>query len=164
MDSTGREQLKRHLPEIILGLLMLAQASFLLVLTAPIAFVSDEWQFLFFRQGFSPGTTLDPYYEHLVAVPNYLYSTAVGIFGLGTNRPMQIAALLTFLGLNALLFVYLRRRAGGWAALIGTALILFLGAAFAMAFALAFPFAFAGNSASGPRLPPTGLTASCSRR
>lgn len=130
MDSTGREQLKRHLPEIILGLLMLAQASFLLVLTAPIAFVSDEWQFLFFRQGFSPGTTLDPYYEHLVAVPNYLYSTAVGIFGLGTNRPMQIAALLTFLGLNALLFVYLRRRAGGWAALIGTALILFLGAAF----------------------------------
>jgi hypothetical protein len=130
MESTGRGQLARRLPEITLGLLMLAAAINLLALTSSISFVSDEWQFLFFRQGFSPGNALQPYYEHLVLVPTYVYSTLVALFGMDSARPMQVVATLCFLGLNLLLFIYLRRRVGDWAALIGTALILFLGAAF----------------------------------
>ncbi|HMT05374.1 MAG: hypothetical protein KDB48_02055 [Solirubrobacterales bacterium] len=130
MESIGRKQLVRRLPEITLGLLMLICAVLLLSLTAPISFLSDEWQFIYFRQGFDPGTLLAPYYEHLVLIPNLLYSSSASVFGLDSDRPMQVLATLGFLGLNALLFVYLRRRTGAWAAVIGTSLILFLGAAF----------------------------------
>lgn len=124
-----REPLIRaRLPELTLGLLMLVSGVLLLRLTASIGFLSDEWQFLFFRQGFGSGLT--PYYEHLVLFPTWLYSAMVQIFGMESDRPMQVLAILAFLGMNLLLFVYLRRRVGDWAAVIGTALILFLGAAF----------------------------------
>lgn len=119
-----------RLPELVLALLVVISGSLLLSLTAGISFLSDEWQFLFFRQGFDPGMALTPYYEHLIPIPTYLYSALVEIFGMDSARPTQVVAILAFLGMNALLYVYLRRRVGAWAAVIGTALILFLGAAF----------------------------------
>ena len=61
MESIGRKQLVRRLPEITLGLLMLICAVLLLSLTAPISFLSDEWRFIYFRQGFERGYR-DAYY------------------------------------------------------------------------------------------------------
>lgn len=120
----------RRLPELVLALLMFASGGLLLSLTSGIGFLSDEWQFLFFRQGFEPGMALSAYYEHLLVIPTYVYSTLIELFGMDSARPIQVVAILAFLGMNVLLYIYLRRRVGAWAAVIGTGLILFLGAAF----------------------------------
>lgn len=115
---------------ICLSVAVLASGVFLLNLTAPLYFVLDEWDLVLLRQGWDADAFLAPFHEHIVLAPSFIYHVLLGIFGQSSARPFQVTATATFLLCAVLLFVWMRRRVGDWAALIGTIMILFLGAAF----------------------------------
>ncbi|MBN8868869.1 MAG: hypothetical protein J0H66_03200 [Solirubrobacterales bacterium] len=127
MPGTRRQD---ALPWILLGLLLAGAGLLLLSLTAHIGFVTDEWNLLFLRPGWGPDSFLEPFHEHIIIAPTLIYKVLQGLLGMDSNRPFQVVAITGFLATGALLFIWLRRRVGDWAALLGTALILFLGAAF----------------------------------
>lgn len=127
MDEGG---LTKKLPWVLLGLAMAGSGALILSLTAGFTFVTDEWDLLLLRPGWSPDTFLAPFHEHIVIAPALVYKVLQAIFGMGSPRPMQLAAIGMFLVTALLLFVWLKERVGDWAALIGAVIVLFLGAAF----------------------------------
>ncbi len=137
-----------RLPLVLLALMLLASAGFILRLTAGITFVSDEWDLLLLRQGWGIDQFVAPFNEHMVIAPSFLYHVLLEVFGMDSARPFQLLATGTFLLSSVLLFVYVRRRTGDWTALIMTALILFLGAAFED-FLWAFQIGYFGSLAAG---------------
>jgi hypothetical protein len=90
--------------------------------------LADDWQFLLYRRGFSVGAFLDPHNDHIVVAPIAIYKTLLAIFGMESALPFQLVSTAVFLLSAVLLFSYLRRRLGDWLALLGSCLILFLGA------------------------------------
>lgn len=132
-EATGNfkwEDLRERAPVILLAVGMVIAAALLLNLTSKLTFIADEWNLLLLRQGWGLGQILEPFNGHPIMAPAFVFKSLQDVFGMESARPMQMAATATFLLMNALLFVYLRRRVGDWGALIGTLLILFLGAAF----------------------------------
>ena len=119
-----------RIPLILLALAVIGSAVFILGLTSKITFITDEWDLLLLRPGWGFGQLLDPFHEHTVIAPALIYKVFQPVFGMDSARPYQLAATGTFLLSCVLFFVYVRRRVGDWAALIMTALILFLGGAF----------------------------------
>ena len=113
-----------------------------------ITFWRDEWGFLLHRRGWSVGTFLDPAGEHLSAAPILIYKLLLKATGMNSPRPYQVVAVLVFLLSVALLFVYVRGRAGEWLALAGVLPILFLGPSWSD---LLFPYqiGFFGSMACG---------------
>ena len=83
-----------------------------------------------------------------MVAPVLVYKLLLAVFGMDSPRPFQIVSTLVFLLSAVLLFAYLRQRVGDWAALLGSALILFLGAAWED---LLWPFqiGFSGSIAAG---------------
>lgn len=130
MSPATKNQGTDALPWILLGLLIAASGALLLSLTAGISFIADEWNLLFLRPGWGPDSFLEPFHEHIIIAPAFIYKLLQTIFGMESNRPFQLAAILTFLAIAPVLFVWMKRRIGPWASLIGVAIILFLGAAF----------------------------------
>ncbi len=126
----NKGDLTRKLPWILLGLLMAGSGVLLFSLTAGFTFIADEWDLVLLRPGWNPETLLSPFHEHIVIAPALIFKLLQSIFGMGSPRPMQVASIGTFLATALLLFVWLRSRVGDWAALIGAAIVLFLGAAF----------------------------------
>lgn len=121
---------KGLLPRVLLGVLMAASGALLLSLTSGFTFISDEWDLVLLRPGWSPEALLAPFHEHIVVLPALIYKVLQAVFGMDSPRPMQVAAIATFLATALLLFVWLRVRIGEWGALIGATIVLFLGAAF----------------------------------
>lgn len=109
---------------------MVASGILLLSLTAGFTFISDEWDLVLLRPGWGPDALFEPFHEHIVVAPALIYKLLQSVFGMGSPRPMQFVAIGTFLTTALLLFVWLRTRVGDWGALIGAAIVLFLGAAF----------------------------------
>jgi hypothetical protein len=122
--------------------------AFLLILQSHLTFINDDWAFLLYRRGSSVGTFLDPHNEHIVLGPVSIYKASLATFGMGSALPVQVASTLVFLLSALLLFVYLRRRVGDWAALLGTSLILFLGAGW-KDLLWSFQVGFSGSVAAG---------------
>ncbi|MCB0871465.1 MAG: hypothetical protein KDB52_11585 [Solirubrobacterales bacterium] len=118
------------LPVVLLAVCMVVSAAIVLNLTSKLTFITDEWSFLVLRQGWGLDQLLTPFGGHPVMTPAFIFKFSQELFGMDSSRPEQFVATAIFLLTNALLFIYLRRRVGSWAALIGTALILFLGGAF----------------------------------
>ena len=147
MGSNWPDRIKGRIPEILLGLAVVISGWMILSYTSNLTFTADEWQILFFRQH-GLDSVIQPYYEHILILPTLLYRATTNLFGMDSDRPNQIIATLTFLLTAVLFFVYFRRRAGAWAALIATCLLLFLGAAFED-FLLAFQIAYYGSLAAG---------------
>lgn len=114
----------------VLAVAMLACAGLLIALNTQLTFIADEWELLVLRQGWSPGVFLEPFNEHVILGPALVYKTLLAVFGMGSPLPYQLVAIASHLAVCLLLFIWLRRRVGDWAALLGAALILFLGAAF----------------------------------
>ena len=132
-EATGNfkwEDLRERAPVMLLAVGMVIAAALVLNLTSKLTFIADEWNLLLLRQGWGFGQILEPFNGHPIMAPAFVFKSLQDVFGMESARPMQLAATATFLLMNALLFVYLRRRVGPWGALIGTFLILFLGAAF----------------------------------
>ena len=93
-------------------------------------FFLDEWDLLLHRRGFSPDAFLRPHNEHIAVIPAMIYKALQATAGMDSAAPYQVAAVVTFTASAALLFVWVRRRAGEWFALLAALSILFLGAAF----------------------------------
>jgi hypothetical protein len=133
---------------LVLALAVASSGALLLWLQSRLTFFADEWQFLLDRRGSSVGVFLDPHNEHIALAPVSIYKALLATFGMSSAVPFQVAATALFLLSTILLFVLLRSRVGDWAALLGTILVLFLGAAW---IDLLWPFqiAFFGSMAAG---------------
>lgn len=116
---------------VLLALVWLTGASALLLLFlgSRLTFLLDDWSILIYRPGFDLGVVLDPHNEHIVAIPVLVYKALLEVFGMGSALPFRVASTAVFLLSAVLLFALLRRRVGDWPALAGTAVVLFLGAA-----------------------------------
>ena len=145
---SGRDNLIRQLPVILLGLAMAVAGAWILSLTSNLTFIADEWNLLLLRQGWGVGQIMDPFNGHPIMAPAFVFKSLQDVFGMESARPMQVTATAAFLLTNALLFTYVRRRIGPWGALIATMLILFLGAAFEDLL-FAFQIGYFGSLAAG---------------
>jgi hypothetical protein len=158
LDATRREAPgarapgpTRPPPVVVLVCLAAAIAcsgTVLLILQSHITFYADDWLFVLDRRGFSAGVFLDPHTNHIAIAPVAIYKALLAVFGMSSALPFQIVSTLVFLLSALLLFVYLRRRAGDWPALLGSVLILFLGAAWSDLL-FSFQIAFFGSVAAG---------------
>jgi hypothetical protein len=92
-----------------------------------LTFWRDEWEYLLHRRSWSIDNFLDPFIEHLVAIPILIYRVQVALFGMDSPKSFQVVAVLLFLLSVVLLYVYVQRRAGKWIALAAILPILFLG-------------------------------------
>jgi hypothetical protein len=127
---------------------MAGSAAWILSLTSDLTFIADEWDLLLLRQGWGLSQIMDPFNEHPVMLPALAFKLFQEVFGMESARPQQLLATATFLAMNAVLFAYLKRRVGDWAALIGVVLVLFLGAAFEDLL-WAFQIGYFGSLATG---------------
>jgi hypothetical protein len=121
---------QRKLALLGLAVAVVTSAALLISVDSHLTFISDDWELLIKRHGWSPGVFLDPFHENIVFGPAVLYKLLLAIFGMGSALPFHLVSVSLFLASAVLLFVYLRRRVGDWPALIGAIAILFLGAAF----------------------------------
>jgi hypothetical protein len=140
--------LARRLPVLLLAAAIAAALTYLLTVDAGLGFVSDDFEFLIGRPGWSPDVFLQPFHESTVVVPGLIYKLVLGAFGMGSAMPYFVVAMLLF-GLAAvLLFAWLRRRVGDWLALLMVLPVLVLGAASEDIF-WAFQMGYFGSVALG---------------
>jgi hypothetical protein len=94
-----------------------------------LSFFLDDWTFMLYRRGSFDQAFMNPHGENVVIGLSLVYKALVNVFGM--NAVAFRAVLTGFILLSGgLLFVYLRRRVGDWLALVGTSMILLLGAAY----------------------------------
>lgn len=109
---------------------MLAPAAVLLFLeTRGTTVWVDEWTWVLSRRGGGLDTFLAPHNEHLSLVPVSLYNLLFATAGLDDYAPYRAMVIAAHLACVALVYVYASRRVGSFLALLGAALILFLGPA-----------------------------------
>jgi len=89
----------------------------------------DEWSWALERRGGGASSFLEPHNEHLSLVPVALYKLLFATTGLDDYTPYRLMLVVAELGCAALLFAYASRRIGPLAAIVPTALLLFLGPA-----------------------------------
>jgi hypothetical protein len=137
-----------RLPWLLLGAALVAVATLLLILQSRLSFAIDEWFFVLGRRDFSFEAFLDPHNEHMAISHVAIYKGLLEIFGLASPRPFQVVSTLMFLTSCSVLYVFMRRRVGGWLALALLLPILVFGPATDN---LVWPFqmAFSGSMAAG---------------
>ena len=144
-----REEIRLWNPYILcLAGLVAAAWTVLLVLESDLTFFGDEWAFLLGRPGSERrGLPRSAQRSHRAGAVS-IYKLLLATFGMDSPLPFQVVSTLVFLLSATLLFAYLRRRVGDWPALLGSALILFLGASW---IDLLWPFqiGFSGSIAAG---------------
>lgn len=143
--SEGRSE---RLPLALLAVAMVLSAWLGLSLNSGFSFINDEWDPLLNRSGWGLEQIFAPFNGHPTMIPMVIYKSAQEVFGMDSTRPVQLVHATLLLVMNGVLFVYLRRRVGDWAALIGTVIILFLGAAFEVLL-FSFTINFTGAMAAG---------------
>jgi hypothetical protein len=114
---------------VLLAIAVAASGTLLLVLGSRLTFLLDDWTFLVYRPGFNEHSILDPHGEHIVVGPILVYKALLATAGMDSQLSFRATSTAIFLLSCVLLFVFLRRRVDQWLALIGTIVILFLGAA-----------------------------------
>ena len=111
-------------------------------------FYFDEWDFVLRRHRDTVGVFLEPHNEHFSLVPVIVYKILFATAGLDHYEPYRIVALVLHVTIAALVFAWVRRRAGDVLALAGATLLLFLGAGFEdvlWPFQIGFLFALAAG-------------------
>lgn len=78
---------------------------------------------------FSAKAALEPHLGHFVLLPHLAYKLLFEIFG-ADYLPFRMMTMVTLVTTSWLLFVWVRRRLGGWVALAPSILLLFFGADF----------------------------------
>jgi hypothetical protein len=109
---------------------MVASGVLLIVLGSRLSYFLDDWTFILYRRGFNADAFLLPDNEHLVAGPVAIWQLLLNTFGMSSVVPFRVVSTAMFLLGAWFLFVWMRRRIGGWPALLGTVPVLFLGAAY----------------------------------
>ncbi len=135
---------RRNAPLVLLGAALLTSGVMLLVLTRELTFFQDTWDFLINRRDLTADNLLRPHNEHIVLLPVAIELLFLHVFGMGSALPEYLLMIAMSLVAATLFFVYARRRVGDWLALMGTALLLFVGPAWSD---LLWPFelAFIGS-------------------
>jgi hypothetical protein len=121
---------RERLPLALLALAMVLSVWLGLSLNSVMTFFADEWDPLLSRSGWGLDQIFAPFNGHPTMIPMVIYKTVQEVFGMDSARPIQAIHAVLLLLMNGALFLYLKRRVGDWAALIGTVMVLFLGAAF----------------------------------
>jgi len=147
-NRVSTETLVRRAPEILLAVAALAAVTMLIAFDSHLTFVSDDWELLVRRHGFSADLFFEPYAEHLIVGPTLVWKALLSVFGMGSAMPFYVASIATFVLSGVLLFFYVRARTGDWVALLMAVLLLFLGAAFE-ALLLASQINYFGSMAAG---------------
>lgn len=140
--------MRQRAPVALLGMAMAASACLLFSLVSQLTFVGDGWELLAGRPDWSPGTFLQPFNEHPIVLPALTYKLLLTMFGMKSALPFYFVSISLFLTCAFLLFVYVRRRVGGWGALAAALLVLFLGAAYEDLL-WEFQMGFFGSTAAG---------------
>jgi len=125
-----------------------ASACLLLFFGSKLSFLLDDWSILLYRPGFGLDTVLEPHGEHIIVAPVLIYKGLLALIGMDSALPFRVVSTALFLTSAVLLFAYLRRCVGDWAALAATALVLFLGAAWEDLL-WAFQVGYFGSMAAG---------------
>lgn len=146
--SPRTQKLVRRAPAILLALAALASTAMLIAFDSRLTFISDDWELLVRRHGFSADLFFEPYAEHIVFAPALIWKLLLSVFGMGSAMPFYLVSIAAFVLSAVLLFVYARSRAGEWLALLAAVLVLFLGAAFEDLL-LAFQIGYFGAMAAG---------------
>ena len=133
---------------MLLGLLSLVAFVVILVLGRDMTFYYDEWNFVLGRAGHSADVFLKPHNEHISVVPVLVYKVLFNTVGLEHHWPYLAVLALMHIALGICVFVLARRRVGPWAALIVTALLLFMGLAWEN-MVWAFQIGFVGSVLGG---------------
>lgn len=120
----------RRVPLLLLALALAASAVWLLSIDSHLTFIADDWELLVRRQGMGAAYFLDSFHGNVLVGPALLYKLLLATIGMDSATPFFVVSIAAFLTSAVLLFVYLRRRVGGWGALFAAVLVLFLGAAF----------------------------------
>jgi hypothetical protein len=128
-EVANRSPSPRYAAQVGLLIALAGSATILLLLQSRLTFYSDDWDFLLYRRGSSAGVFLNPHNDHITILPVAIYKALLGTFGMTSALPFQIVSTAVFLLSAIALFIYLRRRVGNDLAVLGTTLILFLGAA-----------------------------------
>ena len=128
-NSAGNSALRNGPFEALLGVLMLVSAALLIYYRSSLNFMLDDWAFVIYREDGGLGDFLDPHNEHISILPVAIYKAFLSVFGMTSAMPLQIFSVAIFLLSVFVLFLYLRSLVGVPAAVIGCAVILFLGVA-----------------------------------
>ncbi|HEY0633426.1 MAG TPA: hypothetical protein VGC98_15325, partial [Thermoleophilaceae bacterium] len=111
-------------------------------------FYFDEWDFVLRRHRSTVYIFLGPHNEHFSLVPVIVYKILFATAGLDHYAPYRIVALALHVTIAALVFVFVRSRAGDVLALAAATLMLFFGAGFEdvlWPFQIGFLFALAAG-------------------
>jgi len=118
---------------MVLPALVLAVAAAVILHAARgTTFFFDEWVWIVQRHSPSTTSLLEPFNNHLMAVPIAVYQVLMRVVGLDSPLPYRLALVAGHLLTCALLYAYLRRRMSSSAALAGTAVLAFFGYAWAV--------------------------------
>jgi hypothetical protein len=109
---------------------MAASTVILLVLGSRLTFILDDWVYILYRRDLSADAFLLPANEHLVAGPVAIWKLLLAIFGIGSPLPFRVVSTAIFMLGNWFVFLWIRRRLGGWPALLATIPVVFLGVAY----------------------------------
>jgi hypothetical protein len=121
----------------LLAVVLTVAAAMTLFLTWQLTFWQDTFDFLINRRNVTWDTVLTPHNEHIIVFPTLIEQAIMRIFGLGNAHPEYILLTVFLIAAALLVFDYVRRRMGYWAALLATILILCLGPAWEV---LLWPF------------------------
>lgn len=112
---------------VLPAVLLVAAGAVIIHAARGTTFFFDEWVWIVQRHSPSTASLLEPFNNHLMAVPIGAYQVMLRVVGLGSPVPYRLVLLVGHLLTCALLYVYLRRRIGTAAALAGAAVLAFFG-------------------------------------
>lgn len=121
----------------LLAAVLAVAAAMTLALTWSLTFWQDTFDFLISRRDVTWDTVFTPHNEHIIVFPTLIEQAIMRVFGLGNAHPEYILLAVFLIAAALLVFDYVRRRMGYWAALFATILILCLGPAWEV---LLWPF------------------------
>lgn len=122
--------MSQRAPIVLLVVAVAASAALLFSFVSNLIFVGDSWEFLAGRPDWSVSTFLEPFNEHAVLVTALIFKVLLTLFGMDSALPFYAVSISLFLLCAVLMFAFMRRRVGDWAALAGAVLLLFMGAAY----------------------------------
>lgn len=109
---------------------MAAAGAYIVVLGSKLSFLLDDWGYIVYRRGGDFELWVRPDNEHFVAGPVTVWKLLIATFGIDSMLPYKLVSTALFLVGVWFLYLWVRRRVGDWAALIGMVALLFCGAAF----------------------------------
>lgn len=133
---------------LALAALLLAGGILIVYAGRHLGFFFDEWNIVLDRRQGGLSTVLDAHNGHPLVLPVIVYRALFELFGIDSYAPYRVVLVLLHLVACAALYTLARRRVGAWAALVPTALLLFLGAGWADLL-WAFQIGYTGSVASG---------------